>query len=68
VTGIHTERVHLSCSWCGHWEVGARTKDQVADWLRTHQVARLGVDLHGLDRKSTCPHPCGTPYVPQEAS
>jgi hypothetical protein len=58
-----TERVHLSCELCGHWEAGARTKEQIADWLRVHKAARLAIDLHGIDRKSTCPHPCGTPYT-----
>lgn len=58
-----TERVHLACSFCGHWEAGARTKAQIAEWLRVHQAATLAPDRHGMDRKSTCPHPCGTPIA-----
>jgi len=63
-TPAPTERVFLSCSFCGHWEAGPRTKEQVAEWLRTHKAATLGVDRHGTDRQSTCPHPCGTPMAP----
>jgi len=58
--GEPTERVHLRCSFCGHWEVGPRTKAQIAAWLRIHKAATLGTDTAGPDRQSICPHPCGT--------
>ena len=35
-----TGPVALECNWCGHWEKGHRTKDQIAAWLRVHR--RLG--------------------------
>jgi hypothetical protein len=58
---VSERRVHLSCTWCGHWEVGARTKEQIAEWLRVHRAAQLTSDHVGIDRESTCPQPCGTP-------
>jgi hypothetical protein len=56
------EWVHVACESCGHWRVAPLTKDEVADWLRTHGDARLRVATTHIERESVCPCPCGTPY------
>jgi hypothetical protein len=60
MTAPDTAQVALRCSWCGHWEKGSRTKDQIADWLWVHKAATLGV-YNGVagELASICPHPCG---------
>lgn len=58
-----TVAIALECSWCGHWEKGQRTKDQIASWLRVHRTARIGIYDGDREMRSTCPHPCGTPFV-----
>lgn len=61
------EKLNLGCLTCGHWKVGYFTKDEVADWLRTHPAGRIR-EGRGPDRQSTCPHPCGTPFDPTAAA
>lgn len=61
------EWMHLGCQTCGHWAVGQFAKNQVADWLRAHgQGAGIRVDNSHIERESTCPHPCGTPFHKEE--
>lgn len=55
--------VALYCGFCGHWEKGARSKEQIAEWLRLHRHAMLGPYSGSDDLASTCPHPCGTPLA-----
>lgn len=51
--------VHLNCGFCGHWEKGQFTKEEVAQWLRVHRNAMLGPNEGHTTTASTCPHPCG---------
>jgi hypothetical protein len=55
------EWVFVSCETCGHWRDAELTKDEVADWLRTHSAARLRPSQQRMERQSTCPNPCGAP-------
>lgn len=55
------EWLSLRCGFCGHWERGQFTKDQVADWMRVHRNAMVGPNDGHTSTASTCPHPCGTP-------
>lgn len=57
------EWVSLRCGFCGHWERGQFTKDQVAEWLRVHRNAMVGPNEGHTITASTCPHPCGTPMA-----
>lgn len=60
--GLHAPRewCGLNCSFCGHWAKGRFTKDQVAEWLRTHKAAGITPNEGHTTTESTCPHPCGT--------
>lgn len=55
-----TEWWFLGCTTCGHWIKGAVTKQQVADWFRTHPMPRVSKSTEGVTCESTCPHPCGS--------
>lgn len=57
----------VGCNRCGHWRRGWWTKAQVADWCRVHPEPVFRQSPVNVASESTCPHPCGTPYQPQEA-
>lgn len=56
------EWVFVSCETCGHWRNAELTKEEIADWLRTHCAAGLRSSQQRMVRQSTCPRPCGTTW------